>query len=110
MLDRLIDYVMSGAINWDAITAVATVLYAILVLITLYYIKRQFTATEQNRKLQVALIVFRELGAPEVRRSRRYIYTQVPRNVTGINDTELQRHLMNAEEALIAFDRVGVSL
>ncbi len=101
---------MNWAWGWDAVTAVATSVYALLVALTIALARKQLLAMNEARKMQSVLAVFREIHAKEARDARRYIYQKVPREIAGIEAGELQRHLEAAEEALIAFDRLGYML
>jgi len=98
---------MDSKINWGAVGAIATCIYAVLVLYTLYYIRGQLGEMKSTRTRDAALSVFKELQSKEARDARRYIYGSVPTNIEGITDDERQNHLEKAEEAIIAFDRIG---
>ena len=65
---------------------------------------------EKNRKLQATLTIFAELQIKEIRNARRYVYEYVPEDIRDLADSELQEHLINVEEAIIAFERVGYLL
>ena len=97
--------------NWQVWTALGTLLatwvYVILVFITLFYIAGQFREARSDRKRETALSAFRELQTKEARDARRYIYGTVPLNLEGLNDELLQQYLEAAEEAMLAFERIG---
>src|SRR3989338_1760287 len=97
--------------NWQAVvvlgTLLATWVYVVLVLITLIYIAGQLREARKSRRLEAALTVFRELQTKDARDARKYIYRTIPLSVEGLDDEDLQQHLEAAEEAMLAFERVG---
>lgn len=97
-------------VYWQMVTAVATCAYAVLVLITLFYIIVQVSELRKNRKFQTALTLFRELQDARVCRSRRYIYKKIPVSIEGIGDEDLERHSIECENAVQMFHRVGYLL
>ena len=100
-------YMQSLPVNWQAVTGIATSLYAFFVFLTLLYIHRQLKETQSTRKREAASAIFKELQTKEARDARRYIYRFVPISLEGIGEEERQTHLEKAEEAMIAFDRIG---
>lgn len=98
---------MTGGINWEMVAALATIGYTILVFIALVFASIQTKEMRATRRLQNVLVVFREVQTRDAREARRYLYAQVPSVIVGIADEALQRHLENAEEALVALDRIG---
>ena len=93
--------------NWDAITAIATSVYVVIVAITLIVILLQLVEFRKNRKLQAALTIFQELQIQKARESRRYIYEQVPESTENLADKVMKDHLIAPEEAIAVFNRVG---
>lgn len=103
------DWITLAAIA-TVVAAIATSIYTISFLGTLWLAYVQTSGFEKNRRLQEALTIFKELQVKEVRESRRYIYEEVPQEIGGLTDNELQKHLVNSEEAVLAFERVGYLL
>jgi len=93
--------------DWITLSAIATSLYTLSFWVALWFAYIQTRGFEKNRKLQETLTVFKELQAKEVRESRRYIYEEVPQEIGNLTDNELQKHLVNSEEAVLAFERIG---
>ncbi|KKQ56278.1 MAG: hypothetical protein US74_C0016G0002 [Parcubacteria group bacterium GW2011_GWA2_38_13] len=95
---------------WQALTAIATGLYVVLVFFTLLVIYYQLKELKKSRTLHALITLFDVLQNSEARRARKYIHDNMPVKVRGLTVEELEKHLERMWEAVAAFDRIGYFL
>lgn len=106
----MVEELMRQGIFWQMIGVFATCAYVILVAVTLVYVMIQVHEMRRSRQRESALTVLKELQSREAREARRYIYQSIPNAIENLADVDVQAHLEHAEEAIIAFDRIGYLL
>ena len=97
-------------INWEAVLAIITTIYTLLIFVTLLYVRKQVKEAAEGRTVQISFAIFNELENEEVRIARRYLYETVPEDIAGLPDEKVKQHLEACARALVAFDIVGYLL
>lgn len=99
------------------LTCFATFVYVIFVAYTLLLLREQLSHIREQldeqikeRKLQETITIFNRLQASELISARRYIYESLPRNVEGVERSQIVAHIQKAETAFFAFDHIGYLL
>lgn len=99
-----------ATIFWQDLTAIATTVYAILVLATLIVIYKQLIEFGKSRAIHTSLALFDSLQSSKARKARKYIHDNLPVPVKKLTIEELEKHLEGMWEAVAGFDRLGYFL
>jgi uncharacterized protein DUF4760 len=103
--------------DWVAITGVATLIQAIVVVIAVIYGIRQVKEAQRARAIAAFLPLFQALNSPESSALRRKLYTEIPNDRSQL--TEEQENIVNGivnqldflgfltENGLLEFDLVA---
>jgi hypothetical protein len=94
-----------GAImNWEAITAISTVVATMVILITAVFAIMQLIEMKQSRRLDGFMRLFDELSSPEARENRAFIYNHLPTDPSQLR----VEHFLKIDEVLSSFDRAMI--
>jgi len=93
--------------NWEEWRACATVGQFIVVVIALFYARRQLREVTRSRSLTATMQLLHEIGTPDLRKARTYVLERlkpISHDLSNVSEEELDM----IRSIAVAYDRVGV--
>jgi hypothetical protein len=90
--------------KWEAISAISSLIQAIVIIITVIFAVLQIRQTNRSHKLDVFIRLFDELSSPSSRKNRVFIYSLQGREPSQLATEEF----LTIDEVLSSLDRIWI--